>query len=322
MSMKQGVMYGGLAGAVWGMVFLGPALLSDFPPLLLSCGRFLLYGLVSLLMALPLARGLLRKLVWADVPVLLRLALSGNIIYFVLLAAAIQRVGIAPTSLIIGVLPLTITLLGRNEADAPPLRQLVWPLLAILAGILCINLEALFNVEARSLPLFDQLFGLGCALLALACWSWFATDNACSMKRQQRFNSNEWSLLIGLATGLLAGLIWLGALALDLDVVQPQVAAERWHSFWVINAVLAVVASWLGYVFWNASARRLPLTLSGQMVVFETFFALVYGFIYLQRLPNLLELLAIVLLLGGVCASVWRHSQAPQVAPGSAQALS
>lgn len=141
--MKHGAFYGGLAGAAWGLVFLAPALLPDFPPLLLSCGRFLMYGIITLLIGLPLSRSLLRKLTPGDLLALVRLSLTGNLIYFILLAAAVQRVAIAATSLVIGVLPLTITLLGRNEADAPALRQLFWPLLAVLAGIVCINLEAL-----------------------------------------------------------------------------------------------------------------------------------------------------------------------------------
>jgi drug/metabolite transporter (DMT)-like permease len=40
---------------------------------------------------------------------LARLSLVGNLLYFILLAAAIQLVGIAPASLIVGVLPVTIT---------------------------------------------------------------------------------------------------------------------------------------------------------------------------------------------------------------------
>ncbi|HBO0985743.1 TPA: DMT family transporter [Pseudomonas aeruginosa] len=313
--MKQGVFYGSLAGAAWGLVFLSPALLADFSPLLLSCGRFLMYGVIALLIGLPLARGLLRKLSLADLLALTRLSLTGNIVYFVLLVAAVQRVGIAATSLVIGVLPLTITLLGRNEADAPALRRLLWPLLAVLVGIVCINLEALLGGSGQSQPLDERVQGMVYAVLALACWSWFATDNARCLKRQTHFNSNEWSLLTGMITGLLAGCIWLAAELLGLTAVQIELPAERWQSFWLVNLVLAVVASWLGYTFWNASTRRLPLTLSGQMVVFETLFALVYGFVYLQRLPTLLEGFAILLLLGGVCAAVARHGKPAVTAP-------
>ncbi len=313
--MKQGIFYGSLAGAAWGLVFLSPALLPDFSPLLLSCGRFLMYGVIALLIGLPMARSLLCKISLKDLMALTRLSLTGNIVYFILLAAAVQRIGIAPTSLVIGVLPLTITLLGRKEADAPALGHLFWPLLTVMAGIVCINLEALLGDGAQSQPLSERVLGMVYAVLALACWSWFATDNARCLKRQTHFNSNEWSLLTGVITGLLAGGIWLAADLLGLTVVQIELPAERWQSFWLVNLVLAVVASWLGYTFWNASTRRLPLTLSGQMVVFETLFALVYGFVYLQRLPTLLEGVAILLLLGGVCAAVARHGKPAVTAP-------
>lgn len=313
--MKQGIFYGSLAGAAWGLVFLSPALLPDFSPLLLSCGRFLMYGVIALLICLPMARSLLCKLSLEDLLALTRLSLTGNIVYFILLAAAVQRVGIAPTSLLIGVLPLTITLLGRNEADAPALGHLFWPLLTVMTGIVCINLEALLGDGAQSQHLSERVLGVVCAVLALACWSWFATDNARCLKRQTHFNSNEWSLLTGVITGLLAGGIWLAAELLGLTAVQIELPAERWQSFWLVNLVLAVVASWLGYTFWNASTRRLPLTLSGQMVVFETLFALVYGFVYLQRLPSLLEGIAILLLLCGVCAAVTRHGKPAVAAP-------
>ena len=49
--MKRGIVYAGMAGAVWGLVFLVPKLLPEFSPLLLSCGRFIVYGAVSLALA-------------------------------------------------------------------------------------------------------------------------------------------------------------------------------------------------------------------------------------------------------------------------------
>ena len=50
-----------------------------------------------------------------------------------------------------------------------------------------------------------------------------------------------------------------------------------------------------------------------KLIVFETLFALLYGFLYLQRGPTPLEGLAIVLLIGGVLWAVRRH--APSGAP-------
>lgn len=119
--MKRGVMYAGLAGALWGMVLMVPELLPEFNPMLLTSVRYLMVGVISLLLALPMARQL-RRLTLADAWMLLRLAVIGNLVYFICLVAAIQRLGVAPASLIVGVLPLTITLYGRNDSGSVP-----WP---------------------------------------------------------------------------------------------------------------------------------------------------------------------------------------------------
>ena len=57
----------------------------------------------------------------------------------------------------------------------------------------------------------------------------------------------------------------------------------------------------------TAKPEGRPLTLSGQLIVFETLFALLYAFIWRQSGPNLLEGAAIVLVVGGVCWSMRQH---------------
>ena len=88
--------------------------------------------------------------------------------------------------------------------------------------------------------------------------------------------------------------------------------AAQWSGFWAISAGVAVVASILGNAFWNRASRLLPLTLTGQMIVFETLFALAYAFAWQQRWPSLLEALAIVFLVAGVmlCAHAHRTPRA------------
>lgn len=313
--MKSGILYGAAAGASWGMVFLSPALLPSCPPLLLTCGRFLAYGVLALVLLLPLWRRLPEKWQWQDLPALLRLALSSNLLYFLLLSAAVQRIGIAATSLIIGLLPLTITLSGRRDTDAPSLRQLFWPLLSVLAGMVCINIETVVLATGSSTTLSGRIWGVLLALGALASWTWYATDNARTLKRT-RFNSNEWSLLVGLATGAMAALVWGAMIILYPAAVPAPATTSELQLFWSLNIALALVSSWFGYLAWNACTRRLPLTLTGQMVVFETLFALLYGFLFEQRLPTALEALSILLLVGGVMASVRLHGKHNQ--PGSA----
>ncbi|WP_233833227.1 DMT family transporter [Paraburkholderia sp. ZP32-5] len=306
--MQRGVAYGVMAGALWGMVFLIPRVMSDFSPLLLSAGRYVMYGVVSLVAALPIARSLLRRLTRDDLIALVKLALVGNIIYYLLLTAAVHLIGIAPASLIVGVLPVTVTLAGRRDHGAVPLARLAWPLAVVMAGIVCINIDVFTVTGATPVSIATRLIGLACALGALGCWTWFAVENARYLQRQTHFSGNEWSVLWGVVTGALGGVLWLVIAVLPAGGPQGELASARWHTFWMFNLLLAVGASWLGNGLWNAASKRLPLTLSGQMIVFETLFALLYGFIYDQRLPRPLEIAAILLLVAGVCWSVRQHS--------------
>ncbi len=239
----------------------------------------------------------------------MRLALTGNLVYYVFLAESVHRVGIAPASLIIGVLPVTVTLAGRRDHGAVPLARLALPLGIVLAGIVCINVDV-FTRPASDHPIDfgTQVAGLLCAVGALVSWTWFAVENARYLQRHPRFTGHEWSTLWGIATGLLGLVLWLIIAALPAGTVQQALPAARWETFWTVNLVLAIAASWLGNGLWNAAAKRLPLTLSGQMIVFETLFALGYGFVYDGRMPRGFEIAAIVLLLAGVSWSVSLHS--------------
>jgi drug/metabolite transporter (DMT)-like permease len=311
--MRRGVLYGVLAGALWGTVFVVPRQLQDFSPLLLSAGRYVMYGVVSLVALLPMARRVWPRLTRADLAALVKLALAGNLLYYLFLATAIHLVGIAPASLIVGVLPVTVTLLGRRDHGAVPLARLALPLAMIAAGIACINVDV-FTASIDGAPgsALTKLAGIGCAVGALVCWTWFAVENARYLQRNQHFSGNEWSVLWGVVTGALGALLWLAIVLLPAGAVQQTVGAARWSTFWQLNLLLAIGASWLGNGLWNAAAKCLPLTLSGQMIVFETLFALLYGFVYDHRLPRPLEIAAIVLLIAGVSWSVRRHAGEPQ----------
>jgi drug/metabolite transporter (DMT)-like permease len=167
-----------MAGALWGMVFLVPRMLPDFSPLLLSAGRYTMYGLVSLAAALPMARPLATRLTREDLLALIKLALAGNLLYYILLTSAVHLIGIAPASLIVGVLPVTVTLLGRRDHGAVPLARLVWPLAMVLAGIACINVDVFTAADgAAGTPgdILSKLAGLACAVGAL--------DLVCGRKR-------------------------------------------------------------------------------------------------------------------------------------------
>jgi drug/metabolite transporter (DMT)-like permease len=314
--MGIGVLCGLLAGAFWGMVFIAPKLLPVFSPWELAIGRYLAYGLVAFAAALPLMKRIARKLTRADCVALLRQAFTGNLLYYVLLAFGVQLAGVGPTSLIIGILPISVTIMGRRDHGAVPLSRLLWPLLVVAAGIACINIDLFGGGQgthaaaagAAARPVWQKLAGVCCAAGALACWTLYAVDNARYLQRHPHYSGNEWSALYGLSTGavsvLLAAVGWIVA----SDTLTAAESGRDWQWFWAVNAAVALGASLIGNNLWNISSRRLPLTLSGQMIVFETLFALAYGFVFDQRWPRPLEIAAIVLLMIGVAWSVRLHA--------------
>ena len=304
-----GLLCGLVAGAFWGGVFLAPKLLHAFTPLQMTAGRYLCYGLASAILLAPSARRVLGRLTWADWRDLAGLSLLGNIAYYVCLAVSVQIAGVAPASLIIGLLPVTITLVGAKPGEGVALRRLAAPLLLVAAGVVCINVAAFQTV--RDVSVGRLVLGLLAAAGALGLWTVYAVWNARRLAATPRFNSHEWSLLTGVVTGLLSLLLVVPAFAM----AGAGHVSDAWLLFWGVSLAVALGASVIGNGLWNAASRLLPLSLSGQLIVFETLFALLYGFLHEARWPQPLEAAAIVLMLAGVLWSVHLHRPTAVAAP-------
>lgn len=306
-----GVGFGAAAGALWGLVFLAPALVADFGALQLTAGRYLAYGLLAAILVAPRWRrlvGLLSRRDWVTLAVL---ALLGNVLYYVLLAKAVQLGGIATTSLVIGFLPVAVAVVGRRDHDAAPLSQLAPSLVLSVAGGLVVAAEALGREAAGGVAV--QAAGVLCAFGALASWTAFAVGNTRSLGRLDKISAQDWSLLLGVVTGLQGAV--LVPLALTFEGADHGLAA--WARFAAVCVGVGLLASVVGNAFWNRMSRLLPLTMVGQMILFETLFALLYGFLWEQRLPTPLEGVAIALVLGSVLSGAWAH-RAPRRAAAAA----
>lgn len=297
-----GVLYGVGAGALWGLVFLAPALVSSFSPLQLTVGRYVAYGLIALVLILPRWTAVVRKLERRDWLTLGGLALFGNVIYYILLSTAVQTGGIAMTSLVIGFLPVAVTLVGRRDHGAAPLRRLYPSLVFCIAGALCIGWQAL--AAPADADFGARLIGFGAAIGALASWTGFAVANARALTRLKgEMTAQDWNLLTGVTTG--AQSLLLAPLA--FAAVQTAQAPVEWLRFAGVSLAVAVFASIVGNGLWNRMSQLLPLTLVGQMILFETLFALIYGFIWEARWPAPLEALAFGLVVASVATCIHAH---------------
>ncbi|MES2036054.1 MAG: DMT family transporter, partial [Pseudomonadota bacterium] len=183
-------------------------------------------------------------------------------------------------------------------------RALVGPLALCLLGVVLVGWEALANDSSSHDPV-GRALGLVCAVGALASWTAYSLWNARWLERRPDISGHDWSLLTGVMTGALALLLAIPAF---MSPGGPPHDAGDWGLFWSVSAGIAILASILGNGFWNRASRLLPMTLAGQMIVFETLFALAYGFLWERRGPTGLEMIAIVSLIAGVlwCARVHR----------------
>ena len=79
---------------------------------------------------------------------------------------------------------------------------------------------------------------------------------------------------------------------------------------------IGLLASWLGTLCWNEASQRLPTTLVGQLIVFETLSALAYAFALRGQMPEPATLAGIALLVAGVLWAL-RVRPEPAVAHGA-----
>ena len=320
--MGVGVLFALAAGLMWGLVFIAPLLLPEYPAALQSFGRYLAFGLI----ALPLAwldRKRLAQLTRADWVEALKLAAVGNIVYYLFLAGSIQRAGGPLPTVIIGTLPVVIAISSnlrdhRRDGKLPWLRLL--PSLALIGcGIALVN-----HVEIGGLRADAQAdvarYALGALLAvgAVACWTWYPLRNADWLRAHADRSPGTWATAQGIATLPLAFIGYAGWwlwTAASGDAF-PMPFGPRPAEFLGLMFAVGLFASWLGTLCWNEASQRLPTTLVGQLIVFETLSALAYAFMLRGKLPQAETLAGIALLVTGVLWAL-RVRPEPALAQGA-----
>jgi drug/metabolite transporter (DMT)-like permease len=323
--MFSGTLFALAAGLMWGLVFVGPLLLPEYPATLQSFGRYLAFGLI----ALPLAwfdRATLRQLTRADWREALRLALVGNIVYYLFLASAIQRAGGPLPTMIIGTLPVVIAITAnlrtaragmRVEATLPWARLV--PSLALIGlGIALVNHVEIERLDAApDADLGRYLLGAALAVGAVACWTWYPIRNAEWLRAHPDRSPRGWATAQGLATLPLAligyALTWCWFALSGRAFSMPF--GPREADFVGLMFAIGLFASWLGTLCWNEASQRLPPTLAGQLIVFETLSALAYAFVLRGRMPHAQTLVGVGLLVAGV---LWALRTRPEPAAAAA----
>lgn len=311
--MTAGVLFALAAGLMWGIVFVAPLLLPEYPAALQSFGRYLAFGLI----ALPLAwldRRRLRQLARADWVEALKLAAVGNVLYYLFLASAIQRAGGPLPTMIIGTLPVVIAVTAnlRGSTEAPVRWARLLPSLGLIgAGIALVNHAELTHM-AQGAPFDFGRYALG-ALLAVggvACWTWYPLRNADWLRAHPDRSARTWATAQGLATLPLAlagyALAWAWFAAHGDPFPMPF--GPRAGPFLALMFAIGLLGSWLGTLCWNEASQRLPPSLAGQLIVFETLAALTYALLLRGEWPVPQVFAGVALLVAGVMWALRRRA--------------
>ncbi len=313
----SGTLFALAAGLMWGLVFAAPLLLPSYPAALLSAARYLAFGLI----ALPLAwldRRAMAQLSGADWLEALKLSLVGNLLYYLCLAAAIQRAGGPLPTMIIGTLPVVIAITS-NLRDAERDGRLPWarllPALALMAlGLVLVNQAELaqWREQAAGQAVARYVWGAALAVGAVVCWTWYPIRNADWLRNHPGRSPRTWATAQGVATlppaaaAFVGFWVWNAFSGNGFDMPfgpEPQ-------RFIFLMLAIGLFASWLGTLCWNEASQRLPTTLVGQLIVFETLSALVYAFALRGEWPQPQTAFGIALL---VCGVLWALRIKPEL---------
>lgn len=304
--MALGFLYGVLACMIWGFVYLVPEVLPGYPPALMAAGRFVSFGLV----ALPLAwmeRREFASYTLKDWFIVSKLGVIGNIVYYWCLIEAIQNAGVPVAGMAMSAVPVLVAAVSnirdRKKGTALAWSRLIPGLLLIVCGFALASLsEFEMVVKASSDGGIRFWYGVLMAVAALLIWTWYPICNADWLLAHSNRSPRAWSTAQGLATFPFAVIMYLVFWKMEPAGTPFFGADPIW--FIAVMVVTGLMGSWVGIIFWNAMSQRLPTALAGQMIVFETIFAVLYAHVMRLSWPQWNMTAGMVLLLAGVLLSL------------------
>lgn len=304
-----GILCGLSANLIWGLAFLIPVLLPDSDSVALALSRYMVFGALSAGILVARRGAGIRGLNWRVWGTALLFAFTGHIGYYFFLVQAITHAGAPIATAIVGTLPVTVALTGNWIRKEFPFSRLLVPLGFIVVGLILVNVMEGSGGSAMSGRLgLNLVVGIASALMALALWTSYAVANAGFMRRHPDISSSTWSTLMGV------GALALALLALPIAVGSGAVHHSEAGTLLPLllgALVMGVLVSWVGTLLWNRASGLVPISIAGQIAVVQTIAGLVYGFTWFHRMPPPLELLGIVLLIGGVLLAIKRTRKVP-----------
>ena len=296
--MISGILFTIAACFFWGLVFVIPSFLRGFHPLEIALGRFFIYGLFSFLILLLTKRELFSKKHASYWKKAAYLSLFSSVLCYTATVCNMQYAGPTIATLVFAMSPICISLVGNWHKKEYPFQKLYLPLALMVIGIFLAKFKG-FESDPES-SLWLSLLGIFFGLVGLASWTWFAVANSHFLKQNKELSVNNWALMLGTCTlvqVLLVGTILFAFLGTKEKyfIFSPEL-----QNFILFSFILGTVSTLLSLFLWNHGSKRIPISLAGQLMIFEIIFALILIYFVEQKLPTLMELGGIVFMISGV----------------------
>jgi drug/metabolite transporter (DMT)-like permease len=296
--MLAGILAGLAAGALWGLVFVAPRMVTGFTAVDFTAGRYLSYGALSVVLMLVLRKSSLPTA--SQALFALGMSVLGFTGYYLLLVYAIADAGSEVPSLIIGTIPIWMMILGKPTA-------LRWAGLAPGLALTLLGLGLMVqSTHSAAFSAFAGVHfwrGVAFSVVSMVFWTAFGLLNAAWLKKHPQVNATTWANWLGVATAGGALALWLVA-GSDAKVLLAQ---ENIAGAAIICIVLGIGSAWIATYLWNIASQRLSASLCGQLIVSETIFALAYSFIWNGHAPSAVQAVACVVFVAGILASIRAH---------------
>lgn len=303
--MIMGILLVLTACVFWGLIFVIPCFMEGFSCIEVALGRYFFYGIIAFCAIAIQGRSFFRgisKQMWLTAGLF---ALVVNIIYFTSLVLGVRYANASITALLSGLGPITVAYYSNWKEKTGSYSSLTFPSIALVVGLILVNIPAFDGTIEHSIG--EYLLGLVFALLSLGAWTWFVVSNARFLKQYSELTPSRWANIMGAVTLGWVILIGIG-LALTLgteeDWIRYTVASDERNAFLIGTALLGLTCSWLGFYLWYKASTLLPVCLAGQLAIFETIFGLIFVFFIEGQMPTLLEVVGILIMIGGITASV------------------
>lgn len=286
--MVLGILLIAAACACWGGVCIVPTIFPGFDNSGVLLGRYLVFGLVSLMFLVVQKRHLIDRkyaLIWKKAFFLGTIATT---VHYLGLLQSLGEETSSEISFLLGLSPITAALYGNWKERLCSYKKLFFPSLFMVAGLICIQTGG-FSLK------LNGFIGLAFGLMGLIVWTWYLVESDTYIRKQPLISIDDFVIVIGVA-------ILCVTLILSL-CFQREALFDKSHNFPLLlfgTFILCIFVSLLGGYLWKKGSRLVSDGIARHLSILQTIFYIVFMFAFDHRWPSKMEGIGLISIVIGI----------------------